>query len=123
MISYDKYKQNLRATGNAVYSYNTKVAEIDHKSRTITPLGWWSVTTSKHINYVGAEYGYEVQEIKPKTTIKEEKSKFPYYVDVPLSVDASGNIIEWANTKISDEEEERDIITTAEKLIERNESK
>ena len=63
MITFDKYKQNLKATDDSVYSYKTRVAEIDHKNRTITPLGWWSVTTSKHINYVGSEYGYEVQKV------------------------------------------------------------
>ena len=64
MRTFDKYKQNLRATDNYVYSYETKVAEIDHETRTIKPLGWWSMTTSKHINYVGSEYGYEVQKVK-----------------------------------------------------------
>ena len=64
MRQFDKYKQNLRATDNYVYSYETKVAEIDHNTRTIKPLGWWSMTTSKHINYVGSEYGYEVQKVK-----------------------------------------------------------
>ena len=64
MRQFDKYKQNLRATDNYVYSYETKVAEIDHETRTIKPLGWWSMTTSKHINYVGSEYGYEVQKVK-----------------------------------------------------------
>jgi len=63
MRQFPRYKQNLRATDNHVYSYNTKVAEIDHTNRTIKPLGWWSVTTSKHINYVGSEYGYEVQKV------------------------------------------------------------
>ena len=63
MRTFDKYKQNLRATDNYVYSYETKVAEIDHETRTIKPLGWWSMTTSKHINYVGSEYGYEVQKV------------------------------------------------------------
>jgi len=61
--SFNRYKQNLRATEDHIYSYDTKVAEIDHKNKQITPLGWWSVTTSKHINYVGSEYGYEVQKI------------------------------------------------------------
>jgi len=61
--TFDKYKQNLRSDDNYVFSYNTKVAEIDHKNRQITPLGWWSVTTSKHINYVGSEYGYQVQKV------------------------------------------------------------
>lgn len=62
--SFDKYKQNLRVVNNYVYSYETKVAEINHATRTIKPLGWWSMTTSKHINYVGSEYGYEVQKVK-----------------------------------------------------------
>ena len=61
MRTFNRYKENLRVTDDAVYSYNTRVAEINHRDRTITPLGWWSVTTSKHINYVGLEYGYEVQ--------------------------------------------------------------
>jgi len=61
MGTFKRYKLNLRATDDAVYSYGTRVAEINHRDRTITPLGWWSVTTSKHINYVGSEYGYEVQ--------------------------------------------------------------
>ena len=64
MRTFDKYKQNLRATDNHVYSYDTEVAEIDHATQTIKPLGWWSMTTSKHINYVGSEYGYEVQKAK-----------------------------------------------------------
>ena len=54
----DKYKQNLRVDNESVYSYDTRVAHINHLDKTITPLGWWSVTTSKHINYVTGEYGY-----------------------------------------------------------------
>ena len=60
----DKYKQNLKVDYHNVWSYDTKVAEIDHRNRTIKPLGWWSRTTSKHINYVGSEYNYEVQKVK-----------------------------------------------------------
>ena len=56
----DRYKQNLRVTDSNVYSYDTEVADIDHLNKTVTPLGWWSVTTSKHINYVAREYGYKV---------------------------------------------------------------
>ena len=59
--TFDKYKQNLKADNNNIFSYDTKVADIDHVKREITPLGWWSVTTSKHINYVASEYGYKVQ--------------------------------------------------------------
>ena len=47
-----KYKQNLRVIENKIYSYNTHVATIDHKNKNIHLLGWWSVTTSKHINFV-----------------------------------------------------------------------
>ena len=71
MRQFPKYKQNLRATDDYVFSYNTKVAEIDHTNRTIKPLGWWSATTSKHINYVGSEYGYEVQKVEPPTNFNE----------------------------------------------------
>tara|TARA_R100001594_G_scaffold69160_1_gene103535 strand:- start:192 stop:383 length:192 start_codon:yes stop_codon:yes gene_type:complete len=56
----DKYKQNLKVDNQYIYSYNTKVAEINHADKTIKPLGWWSVTTSKHINYVGREWSYLV---------------------------------------------------------------
>lgn len=55
-----KYKDNLKVDSDFVYSYGTKVAEINHSSRTIKPLGYWSTTTSKHINYVGSYYGYKV---------------------------------------------------------------
>ena len=60
MNTLDRYKMNLKTDDNFVYSYDTKVAEIDHINKQVTPLGWWSVTTSKHINYVASEYGYKV---------------------------------------------------------------
>ena len=55
-----KYTQNLRYTDLEVYSYNTLVANIDHERQEVKALGWWSVTTSKHINYVASELGYKV---------------------------------------------------------------
>lgn len=64
LVTFPRYKQNLKADDNFVYSYGTKVAKINHKNKTITPLGYWSSTTSKHINYVGSQYGYKVN--KPK---------------------------------------------------------
>ena len=51
----DKYKENL------LVSDLTKVAEIDHINRIVKPLGWWSATTSKHINYVAKSYNYKVE--------------------------------------------------------------
>tara|TARA_R110002051_G_C8714725_1_gene496001 strand:+ start:418 stop:600 length:183 start_codon:yes stop_codon:yes gene_type:complete len=55
MKTFDKYKQNLRQEGNYIISYTTKVAEI--KSTGLYQLGWWSVTTQKHINYAAKELG------------------------------------------------------------------
>lgn len=53
-----RYKQNLKVIGNKVYSYDTHVATI--KGRQLLRLGWWSVTTSKHINHVANEFGLQV---------------------------------------------------------------
>ena len=50
----DKYKENLTIIGNSVYSYSTEVAEI--KGDELHVFGWWSKTTSKHINYVAQEF-------------------------------------------------------------------
>ena len=55
-----KYKQNLRIQADYVVSYDTNVATINHKKRTVTPLGWWSSTTSKHINYAASQLKYKV---------------------------------------------------------------
>jgi len=49
-----KYKQNLNVIGSNVYSYNTHVATI--QGNTLKQLGWWSVTTQKHINYIAKEF-------------------------------------------------------------------
>ena len=57
----EKYKQNLKIVNNKdVISYTTKVAKINHIKREIKQLGWWSVTTQKHINYVANEYNYKL---------------------------------------------------------------
>jgi len=56
----DRYKQNLKVIGNEVYSYNKKVAVIDNETGELKQLGWWSITTQKHINYVGRELGLKI---------------------------------------------------------------
>tara|TARA_R110000803_G_scaffold35884_5_gene77355 strand:+ start:94 stop:270 length:177 start_codon:yes stop_codon:yes gene_type:complete len=49
----NKYKQNLSIRGNQVWSYSTHVATIaDDK---LFQLGYWSMTTQKHINYVAKQ--------------------------------------------------------------------
>ena len=60
MRTFDKYKNNLKANNNNIYSYNTKVAEINHINKEIKCLGYWSMATSKHINFVASEYNYKV---------------------------------------------------------------
>lgn len=52
-MQFNRYKQNLRKDGNKIYSYVTHVATI--KGNELHQLGWWSVTTQKHINYVAKE--------------------------------------------------------------------
>jgi len=53
MMTLEKYKQNLRIKGNEVWSYTTHVATIAEDK--LFQLGYWSVTTQKHINYVAKE--------------------------------------------------------------------
>jgi hypothetical protein len=53
----DRYKNNLKVEGDKVYSYDTHVATIDKPAGHLIVHGWWSVTTSKHVNYVAREYG------------------------------------------------------------------
>lgn len=57
---FDKYKQNLCMIDDSVYSYSTHVAEANYKDMTLKKLGYWSQTTSKHINYAAKELGLEV---------------------------------------------------------------
>ena len=59
-MKFRKYKANLRCVANDVFSYDTKVATIDFESQTLVQLGWWSVTTQKHINYAAEELGLEL---------------------------------------------------------------
>jgi len=54
---YDRYKHNLRVEGNDVISYTTKVAKIDRYKMELKQLGYWSVTTQRHINYVAQQEG------------------------------------------------------------------
>jgi len=52
-MNLKKYKQNLKIEGNKVISYITHVATI--KGNELHQLGYWSMTTQKHINYVAKE--------------------------------------------------------------------
>ena len=52
-MKLNKYKQNLRIENEKVISYTTHVATI--KEDNLIQLGYWSMTTQKHINYVAKE--------------------------------------------------------------------
>ena len=54
MITLPKYKQNLRINGKDVWSYSTIVAR--RVGDELHQLGYWSMTTQKHINYVANYY-------------------------------------------------------------------
>tara|TARA_R110000737_G_scaffold300246_1_gene307076 strand:+ start:67 stop:246 length:180 start_codon:yes stop_codon:yes gene_type:complete len=52
-MKFEKYTQNLRFEYPFVISYTTKVAEV--KGDKLHQLGYWSMTTQKHINYASQE--------------------------------------------------------------------
>lgn len=56
---FPKYKENLQMIenndGKFIWSYQTKVAVVT--DRYVRPLGHWSITTSKHINYAAKQLG------------------------------------------------------------------
>ena len=59
-VKLPRYKNNLTLVKaqdghDYVRSYETLVAKIDWKQQTLEVLGYWSPTTSTHINYA-AEY-------------------------------------------------------------------
>lgn len=55
-----RYKKNLAINITKVLSYGTHVATIDYANRTLTVLGYYSQTTSKHINYVAKTLGLTI---------------------------------------------------------------
>jgi len=57
-MTFDRYQMNLRYDYPFVYSYDTKVAKVEGSK--LIELGWWSVTTQKHINYVAREMNLEL---------------------------------------------------------------
>ena len=57
MRRFNKYTKNLKVENGYVISYTTKVARISADNTELHQLGWWSVTTQKHINYAANELG------------------------------------------------------------------
>lgn len=70
-MTLTKSKKNLRVEGINVFSYNTHVATINDETQTVTANGYWSATTSKHINYVARELGYKVTRHDQPSTLNK----------------------------------------------------
>ena len=51
-------QNNLIVNDNKVYSYDTHVATIEGNKLTV--LGYWSRTTTKHINIVAKKYNLTI---------------------------------------------------------------
>ena len=50
-LKFPRFKANLRYNFDGLYSYHTKIADINMQDRTIKMLGKWSVTSTTHYNY------------------------------------------------------------------------
>jgi len=61
MRKFEKYVGNLSVVNqdgvDYIKSYDTLVAKIDYQEMKAEVLGYWSTTTSKHINYACSELG------------------------------------------------------------------
>ena len=57
-MTFSKYKANLSYDGHNVFSYGTRVAHV--QGAELIQLGWWSVTTQKHVNFAADELGLEL---------------------------------------------------------------
>ena len=63
-MKFKKYTKNLVHDGKTVYSYGTPVARVE--GDTLRQLGYWSVTTQKHINHAADQLGLKLH--KPLNT-------------------------------------------------------
>lgn len=63
MRKFTRYTKNLRCDDSFVYSYGTKVGRIDNDNLVLWKLGYWSKTTSTHINYAAKQLGLRVNQL------------------------------------------------------------
>ena len=64
-----RYNKNLKVEGNKVFSYSTHVATIEGSK--LIQLGYWSVTTQKHINYVARELNLTLSKQDQKEKVSD----------------------------------------------------
>ena len=65
-----RYTKNLRVEGSKVYSYSTHVATISGSKLLVH--GYWSVTTSRHVNHVASTHGLTKVE-SPRDSVEAER--------------------------------------------------
>jgi hypothetical protein len=47
-----RFTKNLRVDREGIYSYGTKIAQLDIPTRSIIRTGYYSPTSSRHYNYM-----------------------------------------------------------------------
>ena len=66
-LKFNRYGKTLRYNSEGIYSYNTKIADLDFRFRTVSKRGSYSVTNTKHNNYTPRmlESCYDFHESSP----------------------------------------------------------
>ena len=64
-----RFTKNPRYDWNGLYSYNTKIAEIDFENETIRQVVWASVSSQRHYNWLRnmlvEDYGFTELKAQP----------------------------------------------------------
>ena len=50
-LKFNRYRKNLRYNSEGIYSYNTKIADLNFWFRSVSKRGSYSMTSNKHYNY------------------------------------------------------------------------
>jgi len=91
-LKFPRYCKNLRFSGNGIYSYGAKIANIDLAEKTIQRMGYWSPTSSKHYNYAGKvlqeRYGF-LEKPPPSQRSPEDKGVLPKESRGPRTTEAT----------------------------------
>ena len=67
-LKLPRYEKNLRYDSEGIYSYGTKIANLDLGRRTVYKLGYWSPTSNRHYNYAaGLLNKLGIHEVEPES--------------------------------------------------------
>lgn len=67
MTKFPRFCKNLSYNDRGVYSYGSRIADLNLDCRAIRKLGYWSKTSEKHYNYAKHifEICYDFYEVAP----------------------------------------------------------